>query len=219
MTATVEREARRGLMIYTPKTGDVVLCSYRLPTPWQHWLHPVHVGVVQEPGDDPKTWNGYNSERHYCERCGYLPVQYNAGEGSIEKAFRQHDTVDSLFPAPEGKTAAWMVKDEAEGWALEHRALAYAGRYASERAELVTFAREVTSGGGSSPLAHFGRTSMVLEGVFRDRAAGIARRMLEETIRGRKEHELGEHDGRRARRLRRLAGLIAQAPGYVHLCG
>lgn len=212
MTATETAPA-----IYTPKTGDVVLCCYRLPTPWQHWLHPVHVGVVQEPGDDPKAWNGYNSERHYCERCGYLPVVYNAGEGGIGEAFRQHDTADSLFPAPEGKAAAWMVKDEAEAWDLEHRALAYAGRYAQERNQLVAFACEVTGGRSASPLAVFGRTGVVKDGVFRDRAAGIARRMLEETIRGRKEHELGEHDGRRARRLRRLAGLIAQAPAGVFL--
>ncbi len=192
--------------IYAPRTGDVVLCCYRLPTPWQHWIHPVHVGVVQEPGDDPAAWNGHNSERHYCTTCGYLPVLYNGGEGSTDAPFRQHDAADSLFPAPEGRTVPWMVQSEAEGYALEGRALAYCQRYADERRQLVEYARVVTDG-CAGPLAHFAATATVQE-KYRQLAAASARRLAEETRRGRKEHELGDHDGHRYRLLFRLAGLI-----------
>ena len=206
--------------VYAPKTGDVVLCCYRLPTPWQHWVHPVHVGVVQEPGDDPILWNGHNSERHYCVSTGRLPVTYKATgncQSACQTEFTQHDGADSLFPAPEGRCEPWMVKDEAEGYALEHRALAYCGRYAEERRLLVEYAGEVTMGGRDcGPLSYFSRTATV-DDRWRERAAKIARWLALETVRGRKHEEMGEHDRSRANRLLRLAGLIEQAPAGVPL--
>ena len=57
--------------------GTLVVCDYRMPTPWQPWLHEIHVGTVEEPGDDPAAWNGHNSERVYCQDCGYTKVRYD----------------------------------------------------------------------------------------------------------------------------------------------
>ncbi len=70
------------------EAGQLVVCSYRMPSVLQPWIHDIYVGTVEEPGDDPRQWNGHNSERHYCELTGTVPVNY--GE------FRQHDGADSL---------------------------------------------------------------------------------------------------------------------------
>jgi hypothetical protein len=206
-------------LAYAPKTGDVVLCYYRLPCPWQHWIHPVWVGVVQEPGDDPASWNGHNSERSYCERCGYLPVLYGAhGE---TKAFRQHDSIDTLFPAPEGRTEPWMVEDEAEGWALEGRGLAYCARHREERGQLIGYAMELVEARwgrrAGGPLGKFARTGVVRE-AGRGRAVEQVLALRDELLGGRKEHELGG-DSQAAYRMRRLAGLIGQAPADHFLGG
>jgi len=91
------------------RPGDHVVCQYRIPTALQYWLHPVHVGVIQEPGDSIE-WNGHNTERHYCEVTGKAKVLYS----TATDAFTQHDTVCDLVPAPFGKTESWMLKDTHE---------------------------------------------------------------------------------------------------------
>lgn len=93
------------------KLDDRVICGYRIPTPHQYWIHPVWVGRICEPGDDAVQWNGSNSERHYCEVCGKVPVQYDE---SRPDGWKAHDYVGDLMPAPFGKTETWAIKDEDE---------------------------------------------------------------------------------------------------------
>lgn len=75
----------------TVKTGDLVFCLYRMPPLMQPWLGPVWIGEVVEPGDDPKKWNGSNSERQHCEAAGLIKVRYAWGVS--------HEQRDSLRPA------------------------------------------------------------------------------------------------------------------------
>ncbi len=56
--------------------GTLVVCWYRMPSVDQPWIHPIHVGMVEEPGNDPAAWNGINSEAEYCEGCGRVKVRY-----------------------------------------------------------------------------------------------------------------------------------------------
>ena len=70
--------------------GTLVVCDYRMPTAWQPWLHEIHVGTVEEPGDNPAEWNGHNSERYYCQTCIYTRVRYAFGV--------QHESSPSLIP-------------------------------------------------------------------------------------------------------------------------
>ncbi len=205
--------------IYTPRPGDVVLCCYRLPTPWQFWLHPVHVGVVQEPGDDPRDWNGRNSERHYCQTCGKTPVLYNAAgsrQGHAFAPFRQHDATDSLFPAPEGHGEPWMVQSEAEGHDLEHRALAYCSRYHKDRCKLLALAFRWH--GGSAPALHaLASTRQVQDEAHRDCLLDELDRAVAEHRRvtaGRFRHD---HEDDDLQRLFRLRGLAKHAPAGVEL--
>jgi hypothetical protein len=72
------------------EAGELVVCDYRMPSVQQPWIHPIYVGAIEEPGDDPATWNRHNSERHYCEVTGTVPVCY-------EGEWRQHDRADSLI--------------------------------------------------------------------------------------------------------------------------
>src|SRR5688572_21906831 len=71
------------------KPGDVVISRYRMPCPHQWWNSALHIGVVEEPGDDPKEWNGTNSERHYCEVCKKSRVRYAWGV--------MHDSTENLM--------------------------------------------------------------------------------------------------------------------------
>lgn len=105
----------------TPKTGDLVVCSYRMPSVHQPWIHPVWIGAVQEPGDDPEEWNGHNSERHFCEQTGRLPVRYyNPLDRS--DCFVRHDDIDSLSLISEED--AQLTGAEAVGRFLGQEALA-----------------------------------------------------------------------------------------------
>jgi hypothetical protein len=70
--------------------GTLVVCTYRLPSEVQPWMHEIHVGVVEAPGNDPKEWSGTNSERHYCEQCKVTRVSYNFGV--------RHDNTNDLIP-------------------------------------------------------------------------------------------------------------------------
>jgi hypothetical protein len=92
------------LAVHGFEAGQLVVCRYRLPSELQPWIHDVHIGEVVEPGDDPATWNGHNSERDYCEMTGKVPVLY-CGRFSCftcrerhPDGFRQHDGSDSLIP-------------------------------------------------------------------------------------------------------------------------
>jgi hypothetical protein len=72
------------------EAGQLVVCTYRMPSVLQPWIHPIYVGVVQEPGDDPAAWNGANTERAYCLRTATVPVRY-------EGRWLQHDAANSLI--------------------------------------------------------------------------------------------------------------------------
>src|SRR5258708_27316405 len=59
--------------------GTLVICSTRMPYHVQPWIHGFHIGTIQEPGTVPTEWNGYNSEKYYCELTGTIPVKYEFG--------------------------------------------------------------------------------------------------------------------------------------------
>ena len=83
--------AGRGL-----KVGDQVVCEYRRPKRDQRWIHPWHVGVIEEVSDDPKSWNGSTSEAYYCATYLYVKVRY-LGHGT-SAGFTQRDQLASLLP-------------------------------------------------------------------------------------------------------------------------
>lgn len=70
--------------------GTLVLCSYRLPSVLQPWIHEFHIGVIEEPGTDASQWNRHNTEAEYCAATGTARVRYGTSV--------QHDGVDSLIP-------------------------------------------------------------------------------------------------------------------------
>lgn len=77
-------------MIHGFEAGQLVVCRYRMPSVLQPWIHPIYVGTVEEPSDDPECWNGSTSERYYCELTGTVPVRYEGG-------WRQLDFADHLL--------------------------------------------------------------------------------------------------------------------------
>jgi hypothetical protein len=79
------------MAIHGLEAGQLVVCAYRMPSVLQPWIHPIYVGVVQEPGDAPAAWNGVNSERAYCLATGRVPVRYEGG-------WLQHDAAGALIP-------------------------------------------------------------------------------------------------------------------------
>lgn len=99
MTHT-ERLKLRGLRV-----GDYVTCSYRMPNDSQPWIHPAWVGVILQPGSDPKQWNGSNSESTFCDIAGVVKVQYLDENGN--PAFSHHDHIDSLR-ATDKQTTYWI---------------------------------------------------------------------------------------------------------------
>lgn len=103
--------AGRGL-----KIGDQVLCDYRLPYCVQWWTAPAWVGVIQDVSDDPATWNGSNSEAHYCCLLKYVSVRYlDAGH---LLGHQQHDSLGHLrelhrFPGELPVTCSpWFVSEK-----------------------------------------------------------------------------------------------------------
>jgi hypothetical protein len=80
--------------------GALVVCTHRMPSRWQPWLHDIYVGRVELPGTNPAAWNGHNSELDYCISTGRIPVTY----GSFRQhdppggSFRQHDPLGTLIP-------------------------------------------------------------------------------------------------------------------------
>jgi hypothetical protein len=200
---------------WTPKAGDLVCCSYRLPIPWQFWIHPVHVGVVREPGDDPASWNGRNSERAYCEATGRLPVEYlRPGKAG---GFLQHDSLDSLFPVPEGRGAPWMLRDEDEGWDIVYRGHAYATRHHRERVESIGLALEWQDGVASA-LYRFGSSRMVQDEGHRvallAEVEGCTGQYLAEAAR---RPPLPAGRDTQLAALRQLLGIARHAPAGVEL--
>jgi hypothetical protein len=81
-------------------TDDLVVCSYRLPSPLQPWLGGIHIGRVLEPSDDPAAWNGHHSQRDYCQLTNQVPVAYCQDSPcqacQDEGGFRQYDHADAL---------------------------------------------------------------------------------------------------------------------------
>jgi hypothetical protein len=78
------------------KVGDQVVCEYRSPTPHQWWIHPWHVGVIEEVSDEAGAWNGTNSEACYCLISHSAKVRYL---GNCDTpGFTQHDRLASLQP-------------------------------------------------------------------------------------------------------------------------
>ncbi len=82
-------------------TGTLVICTYRMPSALQPWMHEFYVGVVQEPGDDPGAWNGHNSERAYCEATGRVPVRYRAVAHEPATNLRRITTEEAAMSHPE----------------------------------------------------------------------------------------------------------------------
>jgi hypothetical protein len=78
------------------KVGDQVICTYRCPTPHQWWIHPWHVGVIEEVLDDASQWNGHNSEAYHCANYHYVKVRYLGHNGSA--GFTQRDQLAYLLP-------------------------------------------------------------------------------------------------------------------------
>ena len=78
------------------KVGDQVVCTYRSPAPHQWWIHPWHVGVIEEVSDDAASWNGHNSEAYHCANFQYVKVRY-LGNGN-SAGFTQRDQLASLLP-------------------------------------------------------------------------------------------------------------------------
>jgi hypothetical protein len=70
--------------------GTLVVCTYRMPTMDQPWMHDIYIGVVLAAGTDPLAWNGSNSEASYCAVTGTIPVSYSFGT--------QHDHACDLMP-------------------------------------------------------------------------------------------------------------------------
>ncbi len=76
--------------------GDQVVCTFRCPTPHQWWIHPWHVGVIEEPSDDVASWNGHDSEAQYCANCLYVKVRYLRSAASV--GFTMLDSLANLLP-------------------------------------------------------------------------------------------------------------------------
>ena len=70
--------------------GALVVCTYRMPSIHQPWIHDIPLGVIHAPGTDPLAWNGYNSEAYYCAVSGTIPVSYPFG--------KMHECVCNLVP-------------------------------------------------------------------------------------------------------------------------
>lgn len=60
--------------------GTLVLCTHRLPSATQPWIHEFHVGIIVEPSDNPREWNGNTSEAAYCHQTDKAPVMYSFGK-------------------------------------------------------------------------------------------------------------------------------------------
>lgn len=111
-TAEEVNQVTRELVIYglllthprfvTVVPGSMVVCKYRMPSPHQPWIHPISIGIVIEPGDDPEAWNQRNSERTYCEGMGYAKIRYHRNwPYDKQETFVQHDKITSLIPVTE----------------------------------------------------------------------------------------------------------------------
>lgn len=98
------------------KTGTLVINKTRHPSPQQPWMHEVYVGEIEEPGDDPKLWNGHNSERHYCELMGYAKVHYDWGVGHDKWEDLVSITAEQAALTPIEKVYLFIGEEAAETW-------------------------------------------------------------------------------------------------------
>jgi hypothetical protein len=74
-------------MINGFEAGQLVVCTYRMPSALQPWIHRIYVGRVEEP-KEYSPWRSSTTERQYCELTGKVPVNY----GGV----RQLDGADAL---------------------------------------------------------------------------------------------------------------------------
>jgi len=121
--------AGRGL-----KVGDQVVCTYRTPTPHQRWIHPWHIGVIEEVSDSPADWNGIKSEAFYCATYLYVKVRYLGHNGSA--GFTQRDQLASLVPlmGDPVSESPWFGSEAADAIAIYQFAcrVGMGDRYAEE---------------------------------------------------------------------------------------
>lgn len=120
---------------------DLVVCTYRLPSPLQPWVGSFHVGRVLEAGEDPAEWNGHNSERDYCQRTNRVPVlycqDYPCAACQLRAPFHQHDDANALIKIVQeqatlpladkvrlflGEEALARYRDSSRPWPPEQRA-------------------------------------------------------------------------------------------------
>lgn len=79
------------------KVGDLVVCTYRVPSANQWWTQPFHVGVIQDVEDVDAL---KASDARYCAVHGYVKVQYMPGvwRGNGDQGFTQLDSLANLLP-------------------------------------------------------------------------------------------------------------------------
>lgn len=79
------------------KIGDLVVCTYRVPSANQWWTSAFHVGVIQDverPADSTKA-----SDARYCAVHGYVKVSYLPTEhGTQHGGFTQLDSLGHILP-------------------------------------------------------------------------------------------------------------------------
>lgn len=78
MTTSSNRTTTTQPAYATLAPGTLVVCATRMPSIDQPWIHDIYVGVIEAPGTD-LSWNGHNTEAHYCEVTGRARVSYDFG--------------------------------------------------------------------------------------------------------------------------------------------
>ena len=79
------------------KIGDLVVCTYRVPSANQWWTAPFHVGVIQDV-EEPVNASVASDARH-CAVNGYVKVSYLPTEhGTQFQGFTQLDSLGHILP-------------------------------------------------------------------------------------------------------------------------
>jgi len=100
-----EKEVEGPSYDHVLSAGDLVLCTYRLPSVHQYWINPVHIGRILRPLSGPiaGSYSSFN-ELKYCREAGYLPIRWSFGK-------TYYDRLSSLFPSPFGFETSVSVLD------------------------------------------------------------------------------------------------------------
>lgn len=82
------------------KIGDLVVCTYRVPSANQWWTAPFHVGVIQDVNETPdENSRMATSDARYCAVHGYVKVSYLPTEhGTQFQGFTQLDSLGHILP-------------------------------------------------------------------------------------------------------------------------